>query len=342
MPYHFSLPRVVDLTIDQQAVLNQPNAIAVTGGPGTGKSIVSLWRHIRNYDLGTRRSLLLTYTKTLETYLASSARSESEEAGSAIDRTYWWTSHGPTYYDEIIIDEAQDVEEDKYNIVRNHAGIVSYGADDQQIVYPGRNNQERLSQMFPNNHSYRLEDNFRNTYEIMLFIKGLFPQRLIPQHTLNGLQQNRRGEKPTLMLVKNEEEQKQAIIDIVNEFQSETHNIAILVPYADDVTFFSWVIREAGIQYSRYSHTDDGLDRLENVHVTTFKSSKGAEFDTVIIPRFHRMNEYLNRANRIISESDYYVALTRARKNLYMLSIGVPDDLARSPRMITTYTTQTF
>ena len=67
MAYFFKLPSITDLTIGQQSALNEPKAIAISGGPGTGKSVVSLWRHIRNYGTGTKKSLLLTYTKTLET-----------------------------------------------------------------------------------------------------------------------------------------------------------------------------------------------------------------------------------------------------------------------------------
>ncbi len=95
MAYFFKLPPITDLTIGQQAALNETNAIAISGGPGTGKSVVCLWRHIRNknYSTDSNQSLLLTYTKTLETYLAASATSENKKAGDAVNRTYWWTTH---------------------------------------------------------------------------------------------------------------------------------------------------------------------------------------------------------------------------------------------------------
>ncbi len=140
MAYFFKLPKITELTIGQQAALNEPNAIAISGGPGTGKSVVSLWRHIRNYGTGSKRSLLLTYTKTLETYLAASATSENMDAGNAVDRTYWWTTHHGEDYDEIIVDEAQDVEGGRYTTIKNYSGVVSYGADDQQIVFQKQGN----------------------------------------------------------------------------------------------------------------------------------------------------------------------------------------------------------
>jgi superfamily I DNA/RNA helicase len=325
MPYYFRLPLITDLTVEQQAVLNEPDAVAVSGGPGTGKSVVSLWRHIRNYGIGNKRSLLLTYTVTLRTYLAASAHSEHTVAGNNVNRTYKWTSAGGRLnYDEIIIDEAQDVEAVKYDIIRRHAPSVSYGADDKQIVYPDRATTEQvLRERFPQNRSYILYENFRNSYEIMLFVRSMLPNILIPQSTLDTLlEEGKRGNKPNL-LVTNSDKQKQdkAIIDIINEFRSDTHNIAILVPLTKHVEQFYSLILSSGIRCSKYVNQDEELSTIENVHVTTFKSSKGTEFDTVIIPDFE--NYHWNIANLTlakITESDYYVALTRARRNLFLIS----------------------
>lgn len=339
MAYFFKLPAITELTIGQQAALNEPNAIAISGGPGTGKSVVSLWRHIRNYGTGSKKSLLLTYTKTLETYLAASARSENANAGNAVNRTYWWTTHHVKNYDEIIVDEAQDVEGARYSTIKNYSSVVSYGADDQQIVFQNRaTTQKQLAAIFPNNRSYVLDENFRNSYEIMLFVKALFPQKLVPQTTLNNLlQENRRGIKPILLVSNNNNaKQTKAIIDIINQFKSATHNIAILVALQDDVDIYSNLIRNAGIQYSSFKSDDGSLGEINNVHITTFKSSKGTEFDTVIIPDFQNMVN--NIANlRVIDENDYYVAITRAKRNLYLVSSTTPNFLERSEQQKLTY-----
>ena len=339
MAYFFKLPSITDLTIGQQAALNEPNAIAISGGPGTGKSVVSLWRHIRNYGTGTKKSLLLTYTKTLETYLAASAKSENINAGNAINRTYWWTTHELKRYDEIIIDEAQDVENSRYQTIKNYTSVVSYGADDQQIVFKNRaTTQNELAAIFPSNKIYVLDENFRNSYEIMYFVKALFPNKIISQRTLSNLiQEGRRGNKPILLVSNgNTSKQEQAIIDVIKQYKSATHNIAILVPLQRDVDEYAVIIKNAGIKCSSFKSEDGSIGEIDNIHVTTFKSSKGTEFDTVIIPEFENM--FSNISNlAVIDENDYYVAITRAKRNLFLISSITPNFLVRSEQQKLTY-----
>ena len=106
MAYYFNLPIITQLTTHQQAAVDETGSLALGGGPGTGKSVVCLWRHIRNYATGTKRSLLLTYTKTLEHYLKQSAVTINPTSASNINRTLLWTSRADLRqnYDEIIID----------------------------------------------------------------------------------------------------------------------------------------------------------------------------------------------------------------------------------------------
>ena len=92
--YYFNLPQITDLTTVQQVALDEPNPIAISGGPGTGKSVVSLWRHISNYvDSSTnnqshprprKKSLLLTFTTTLPQYLTGCCRTISPAAADNV------------------------------------------------------------------------------------------------------------------------------------------------------------------------------------------------------------------------------------------------------------------
>jgi superfamily I DNA/RNA helicase len=119
------------------------------------------------------------------------------------------------------------------------------------------------------------------------------------------------------------DKQNNSILEIVNSFRSNTHNIAILVPWKSDVAVFETVLKDNNIADFSIYYEDSirfpsGCDDIKNVHITTFKSAKGLEFDTVIIPNFHKYSEICGSFNT--EWQDYYVAVTRARSNLYLIS----------------------
>lgn len=321
MPYFFRLPEVHNLTPDQQQAVDETDCICMSGGPGTGKTVVNLWRHIRNYDLGATRSLLLTYTKTLEHYLRASAMPINEEAANNISRTKLWTyGNNRNHYDEIIIDEAQDVTIDRYEIINNHAEKVSYSADINQAVFLSQeqvnNLLNQLKDLFPDNEEFELTKNFRNSREILLFTKSIFPSLFIPQGTINDARTT--GIKPIVQLVGWDiEEIVEKTMEIVIEYGTETHNIGILVPSVNQVNQYYDLISQYTV-CSKFQNEMDAFNDLENIHITTFKSAKGIEFDTVIIPKFDSYQWFLDNTE-IITENDYYVALTRAKINLFLI-----------------------
>lgn len=333
MAYYFNLPIITALTIPQQVVLNEVRAISISGGPGTGKSVVSLWRHLQNYDLERRKSLLLTYTKSLEIYFSLALKSPNlnvkattkTNASNATNRTLWWTYHElSSKYDEIIVDEAQDIILEKYELIKQYTKMVSYGLDRNQSMYLSSQKLQELVDglpiLFSNNIIIPpLNENFRNTYQITQFVRSLFPNRIFPNGQING-------QKPILVCTNdNQSIQNKVIFDIINQFQSDTHNIAILLPLVNPALHRQMVVRDYynilknnGFKCSFYENDNGELLKIENIHITTFKSAKGFEFDTVIIPDFQHFNEDIERLN-VVNKSDYYVTLTRAKRNLILI-----------------------
>lgn len=327
--YYFHLPAITQLTIPQQAALNEPRPIALSGGPGTGKSVVSLWRHINNYE-NRKRSLLLTYTTTLKEYLKRCCETQNTSAATNIGTSYRNRPH--QNWSEIIVDEAQDLENDYYGDIKQY-GNVSYGADDSQILYPSHcSKQNELRTLFPSNVLCVLNKNFRSTQRIMKFAKQAFPNAVISQQTINDLASNI-GEWPVMLISNNKSKQNEALVQIVNSFRADDQNIAILLPFKEEnslsvsnknnVRYFEDIIKTIGVEYSVYYEDQvrfpNGCGKISNIHLTTFKSAKGLEFDTVIIPNFDlypKVCEY----SYVNKWQDFYVACTRARSNLYLIS----------------------
>jgi DNA helicase IV len=325
--YYFNLPQLTQLTISQQAALNETKQIALSGGPGTGKSVVSLWRHLSNYQRG-KKSLLLTFTTTLAKYLSACCITQNTNAANNVRTSLRGKPRIGSSWHEVIVDEAQDLPIDYYNDVKSIAN-VSYGADDSQILYPDKcSKQSELKSLFSSNEDYVLDKNFRSTQRIMQFAKTVFPNAYIPQSIIAGLTHNV-GELPVFLISngskfdKTNDKQNSSIIKIINSFRSDTHNIAILVPWKSDVAVFETVLKDNAITDFSIYYEDavrfpSGCGDIKNVHITTFKSAKGLEFDTVIIPNFHKYTEICSSFNT--EWQDYYVAVTRARSNLYLIS----------------------
>jgi superfamily I DNA/RNA helicase len=329
--YYFNLPPITELTIPQQSALNETSPIALSGGPGTGKSVVSLWRHISNHK-NNKNSMLLTYTTTLAMYLKKCC-GENLNAVANVKTTFRGKPSMNSSYYEVIVDEAQDMPNSYYEDIKNIA-LISYGADDSQILYPDNcSKQKDLKIIFPSNIECVLDKNFRNTQRIMQFAKIAFEEAFIPASTITDLSKNI-GELPIMLISggsmyeTSNEKQNQAILNIIKQFTSDPfHNIAILVPWKNEVKYFYQIVKESFPSCTRYYNDNidfpEGCGLISNIHLTTFKSSKGLEFHTIIIPNFDKlMNDVPLVFNNIIkcNWNDIYVAVTRARNNLYLIT----------------------
>jgi len=333
MAYYFKLPKVTELTLHQQMAIDETKPIALSGAAGTGKTVVSLYRHIGNIKNLNKSSILITFTKTLGEYLklavnSISSTSVSNNVFSLKEFTIQHSVNKNTYplkitqkiSNEIIIDEAQDLDSDTLKEIKKGASYISYGADFNQQLYERKVTEEELKSLFPDNQEYYLEENFRNTYYIMNFVKNVCNNLYIPTDSIEELKETRIGIKPVLYITDSFEKEIDQIVEIIDEFYSDTHNIAIFLPFADKVEKYFTELQNRGIRCSQYYNKlkIDNVE-IENIHITTFKSAKGLEFDTVIIPSLHNMKDYIKKYS-MIKEEDYYVAFTRTRRNLYLLS----------------------
>jgi len=322
MAYYLRLPKDTDLTFDQREAIYEKAPIALSGHAGTGKTIVSLYRHIVNLK-ENKNFILTTYTKSLTTYLKMALEDNQKHSVRTSYKFFYSIRNSITSFDEIIIDEAQDLPYEILKIFRDKAKRVSYGADFNQKLYNNTILPEQIVELFPNNKTILLEEHFRNSYAILRFVKAIFPKLKISQDVLDELKEENYGYKPEIFIGKDFEDEIYQIKKLVNEFHSDTHNIAILLPFGrkkygyDNLSVEEFVeFLDGEFNFSYYYSSENDV-YIDNIHITTFKSAKGLEFDTVIIPSMHKINDIIKK-EEYISERDYYVGFTRARTNLFL------------------------
>ena len=336
--YYVSLPNDSQLSPAQRKAITDTNAIALSGGPGTGKSIVSLLRHITNHSLQNKKiSELLTFTTSLALYLKKCTEKQNLSAAGHVNSAKDWKFNHASSRDEIIMDEAQDLALAFNQGLSKISKQFSYGADDQQLITSNSRNSDgsynldrcsceaALHNIFTKNTRHALSKNYRNSKRIMNFTKSVFQDAWIPLEILNSCKED--GEFPRWFSFGNDlQKQNNTILSIVKQYNlnSDT-NTAILLPFENKnsiagveatVAYYHKLLADNNIDCSVYTNSMSGCKAIKNVHVTTFKSSKGLEFDNVIIPVFH----YFQNIFQVITWRDYYVGVTRAKSNLFIFS----------------------
>lgn len=357
--FRFNLPTLGQLTPEQQIALMSNESILVSGGPGSGKTVVSVRRLLR-LKQGNQKVKLFTFNRTLMAAIRGLARSENFEP-NIVDSFYDWyysntngifandnaqqiSQRFANYsqanggrFSEILIDEAQDFEHRIIQSLNALATRVSCGADrDQDIrnIY-GNNAEEQIGAIlsgFENFQEQLLGSNFRNTKEIFAFARKFVPNN--PRPNRINLETLPVGDKPELYDHLNHNQQLERIKEVVSLNQANS-NIGILVHYNKEVDRIRNYFAINQITHSYYYKGMNRNDQIETENnlqtpfITTFASCKGLEFDIVILPFFDCSDYALTHTypdGRPHSTNKfYYVAATRARRQLFVFYDKFPN-----------------
>jgi len=226
---------------------------------------------------------------------------------------------------ELIIDEGQDLPRSVYESIPTFFSRVFVGADNGQQVHKNHGArmediESSLDAQFAPFRRFALGRNFRNTYETYLFARQFIPRtnRVAWDKTIleRLLRADRRGHKPTVISYRNVTQRN---THLQTTLRNAEGNVGVLCPMgpvpnnknnsAGSVDQIYGLISSMGFRASRYHYKTGIPNELERIIVTTFKSAKGLEFDTVIIP-------CINYWKAIPEE--WYVASTRARGRLFI------------------------
>ena len=339
----FELPRLVDLTDDQLTVLNasyEKNMI-VSGAPGTGKSVLAIYR-AADLSKNRKKTLLLVFNKPLKQYISSAVRSlnintvvstyhawlfnfykkviEKEPPQS----NYNWDFEKVIEdfksvgykYDTIIIDEAQDFPKDLIEALTYVGKTVNCFMDVNQRIQNKENNRyQDIAWILGVRGMYTLSENFRNTEEIYEFAKIYSKDRM-------QITTSRNGEKPLFVKTLTEDDIYDTIETLV--LNNSTSTIGIFTSYGEQEEMYETLNRAVGDRVKVYAY-DGSSENSEfkninfdktGIFILSTGTMKGLEFDVVIVPRADKIK--LTSTNNL-SSNTFYVAATRASEELYCL-----------------------
>lgn len=303
----------------------------VTGRPGSGKTTVSLKRLERLVNVPNYKVLFITY----QILLAESLKNVVEQsAADKIKRINMWlyqfgvfndSDTAETFlaripntinFDEIIIDEGQDLEPRFLSVLMNKGKQITIGADNAQKIYPhGMAISEIVSKLETTRKpivTIRLNYNYRNSYEIYNFARFFVPDDPQANNSTVLFSMSRKPETKPVVIQCLTESELDARIRVLIENNSDK-NIAVVLFHTNDVDRFHSKISNMGFDCSKYYYPLPIPSDFKSIIVTTYYSVKGMEFEVVIMPDMQ--SAFTNERH---TGNHYYVGCTRAKENLYL------------------------
>jgi superfamily I DNA/RNA helicase len=318
-----------------------PKNLILTGCPGSGKTTVAIMRALKLRREG-KNILLVTYQNLLRVNLASMAGDMMDDRivgfyewfVKTADQRIEWKDTTATLlkkietlkpFDEILLDEGQDLEKKFLEVLIGKTQKISIGADTAQKIHDHGQTAEQIIKVLNTGaepHRVNLNYNYRNNFETYDFGRHFLPlnQRANNKLTLDKITKGITT-KPVIFQALTTEEEKNVMRTRLIE--AGDVNIAVLVYHIKEVEEYHKMITELGFDCSKYYHEMDWRDKkdtlkdLQNIIVTTFKSAKGLEFQVVVMPNIQTaMDESFK------TREHYYVGCTRAKEQLYLIFNG--------------------
>ena len=341
------LPAFEDLSKEQDLIYNLDldGNYLVSGPPGTGKSVMALYR-AQVLAIDERKPAVLMYSKVLCQY--------NEQAADEIDvgmyvKTFhswfwkWWRTHYRTapptlpgkLFDvnwpnvsevflnkpvalgslaDLIVDEGQDLSLDFFRLTRFLAKNITVFADENQQLHDQNATLEEISKAIGASQHVELRRNYRNTAEIAAVAAKYYAG------SPTGFPDSpeRRGDKPTLRRYKDLND----FVGFVEKYAKGRTNltIGIACPTAKlrDQLYNRLSARKLPMPVQMHPHKDKKktLD-FDSAAITLlhYQSLKGLEFDTLFVPELQKMTKDPTSAS---TRMTFYVVMSRARDELHL------------------------
>jgi DNA helicase IV len=350
------LPAFEDLSKEQDLIYNLDldGNYLVSGPPGTGKSVMALYRaQVLTFD--DREPSVLMYSKVLKQYTEQAAN-EVDVAGHVTTFNSWFWNFWQKYYRtsppsvagnpynhdwaqiaqefmstppefgslaDLIVDEGQDLSLGFFRIARFVAQNITVFADENQQLFDNNTTLREIEAGIGARDHLVLRSNYRNTAEIAAVAAKYYAG------TPTGIPDppERHGDKPTLKRYASIEEFADFVARYVKARTHLTIGIACPNQNTQRQLYRDLTKRKLRIPVQQYisgnaqhSVLDFGSPAVTLVH---YKSLKGLEFDTLFVPELQQVTaDATSAATRMM----FYVVMSRARNELHLSWSGVSDE----------------
>jgi superfamily I DNA/RNA helicase len=224
-----------------------------------------------------------------------------------------------TRFPNLILDEGQDFPREMYSALQILAENSSIFADDNQRIFDNNSTIDdiRINMGISRDQVKMLTRNYRNTRPIAELAGKFYtggPSGIpdLPE---------RKGSLPKLIHASKKSQSKMIAYYASN---NPTKTVGVLVPYKNMMThLYNEISRQYSGSIQMYYSDDRNFRNVDftkpGVFVITWASAKGLQFDTVFLPQL----EQIRTDSKIDDLSmKFYVLVSRAREELYMLSEG--------------------
>lgn len=342
------LPAFEDLSKEQDLVYNMDldGNYLVSGPPGTGKSVMALYRaQVLTFD--ERQPAVLMYSRVLQQYTEQAAN-EVDVAGNVTTFHKWlwnawrgWygasppTITGDSYavdwaevaqrfiadppelagLSDLIVDEGQDLALGFFRIARFLARNITVFADENQQLFDHNTTLREIEASIGAKEHLVLRRNYRNTAEVAAVAATYFcgAPTGIPDPP------ERHGARPTLRRYANLGD----FADFVARYVSARTNLAVGIACPNQKVqrrlYQELDRRKVALPVQQYisRHPVHSVLDFESPGVTLvhYNSLKGLEFDTLFVPELQQVTQDPTSA---ATRMRFYVVMSRARDELHL------------------------
>lgn len=343
------LPTFEDLSEEQDAIYRLPldRPSLVTGPPGSGKTVLALYRsqRLRGAEMEHR---VITHSKVLRMYIEAAAKELDVDAFVSTFHSFvhaWWKSREggagrppqvrPYEFDwdailetlgdlpdagdleHLIVDEAQDLPNKFFLIWRWIASAYTVFADENQRITEENSTIEQIMSRLgiDEDAMHALTRNYRNTKQIHDLAVAIDPKL----GSEAAARPERSGSLPRMVRFDGEDAEADHIARLASVPSNRT--VGVFVPRKKVsrriIQQLSTRLANKGRPVQAYMSGVDEHSTLDwslpGVYVLMYPSTKGLQFDHVCIPRLETAD---GAADEDLARMRFYVMATRARSGL--------------------------